>query len=174
VRQPGERRGVPRSPIRCYLTRRRYAGAVTEVSCIFCQIVRGDAPSSQVYEDDDVLAFMDIRPFSTGHTLIIPKRHASGLGDLEPELGGKVFQVAQRIALGLRRSSLPVDGVNLMLADGRAAMQTVFHVHIHAVPRRHGDKLSIAKRVLMRRPTDLDEAAALVREGLDKLATEGR
>jgi histidine triad (HIT) family protein len=142
--------------------------------CIFCTIVRGDAPSSRVYEDEDVLAFMDIRPFSTGHTLIIPKVHASGLEDLDPALGGKVFQVAQRVALALRRSSLPVDGVNLMLAEGRAAMQTVFHVHIHAVPRRHGDKLSIAKKVLMRRPGDLDDAAAAIRDGLAKLDAEDR
>src|SRR5438105_7271022 len=115
-------------------------------ACIFCSIVAGTSPSSQVYDDDDVLAFMDIRPFSEGHTLIVPKKHASGLADLDPDQGGKVFQVAQRIALALRASDLPVDGVNLMLADGAAAMQTVFHVHIHAVPRRHGDKLSIASR----------------------------
>ena len=144
-----------------------------EPGCIFCRIVAGADPSCQVYADDDVLAFMDIRPFSEGHTLIIPKTHAAGLEELDPAIGGKVFQVAQRIARGLRRSDLPVDGVNLMLGDGAAAMQTVFHVHIHAVPRRTGDKLSIASRALVRRRADLDRAAEQVRIGLARLAAEG-
>lgn len=117
---------------------------------------------------------MDIRPFSQGHTLIIPKTHASGLDELDPALGGKVFQAAQRIGLALRRSDLRVDGVNLMLADGAAAMQTVFHVHIHAVPRKHGDKLSIASRALVRRAGDLERSAEYVRTGLARLAAEGR
>jgi histidine triad (HIT) family protein len=142
--------------------------------CIFCAIVAGAAPASRVYEDDSVLAFMDIRPFSEGHTLIIPKQHATGLNELEPALGGLVFQTAQRIALALRRSDLPVDGVNLMLADGAAAMQTVFHVHIHAVPRRNGDKLSIASRALVRRARDLESSADQVRTGLARLVAEGR
>src|SRR4051812_8501083 len=96
----------------------------TTPACIFCSIVAGTAPSSRVYEDETVLGFMDIRPFSEGHTLVIPKEHASGLAELDPELGGAVFRTAQRIALALRASDLPVDGVNLMLADGAAAMQT--------------------------------------------------
>jgi len=142
--------------------------------CIFCSIVSGQAPASRVYEDETVLAFMDIRPFSDGHTLVIPKEHASGLAELEPELGGLVFRTARRIALALRASDLPVDGVNLMLADGAAAMQTVFHVHIHAVPRRTGDKLSIARRALVRRSSgDLERSAEQVRAGLARLADKG-
>lgn len=147
---------------------------MADVECIFCSIIRGDSPASRVYEDDDVLAFMDIRPFSEGHTLIIPKVHASGLDELKPDSGALVFKTAQRIALALHRSELKVDGVNLMLADGAAAMQTVFHVHIHAVPRRNGDKLSIASRVLLRRSGELDESAAKVRTGLERLVDEGR
>ncbi|MCW2495782.1 HIT family protein [Jatrophihabitans sp.] len=143
-------------------------------ACIFCSIVAGTSPAARVYEDDDVLAFMDIRPFSEGHTLIIPKRHASGLEQLEPAQGGLVFQAAQRMALALRRSDLPVDGVNLMLADGAAAMQTVFHVHIHAVPRRDGDKLRMASRMVVRRGTDLERGAEYVRAGLARLEAEGR
>jgi diadenosine tetraphosphate (Ap4A) HIT family hydrolase len=137
--------------------------------CIFCSIVAGTSPAVIVYSDEDVLAFMDIRPFSEGHTLVIPKSHASGLDELDPDLGGRVFQVAQQIARALRRSELPVDGVNLMLADGAAAMQTVFHAHIHAVPRRHGDKLSLASRVLVRRTGDLEHAGEQVRLGLSRL-----
>jgi len=144
-----------------------------EPECIFCRIVDGSAPSTQVYEDDDVLAFLDIRPLSRGHTLIIPKVHASGLSELDPAIGGKVFQVAQQVALGQRRSDLGVDGVNLMLADGRAAMQTVFHVHIHAVPRRNGDKLNVASRLLLRRGGSSPETAALIREGIGRPAADG-
>jgi histidine triad (HIT) family protein len=142
--------------------------------CIFCAIIAGTASAHRVYEDDDVLAFMDIRPFSEGHTLTIPKVHASGLDELDPAIGGKTFQVAQRIALALRRSDLPVDGVNLMLADGAAAMQTVFHVHIHAVPRRDGDKLRMASRVFVRRGSELEHSAGQVRLGLERLGAEGR
>jgi len=142
--------------------------------CIFCSIVAGTAPASLVYADDAVVAFMDIRPFSEGHTLVIPKEHASGLAELDPDLGGTVFQTAQRIALALRLSDLQVDGVNLMLADGAAAMQTVFHVHIHAVPRRKGDKLSIASRALVRRSGDLEKSAEQVRIGLARLSATGR
>jgi diadenosine tetraphosphate (Ap4A) HIT family hydrolase len=100
---------------------------------------------------------------------VIPKLHASGLAELPAGTGGAVFEVARRIALGLRRSDLPVDGVNLMLADGAAAMQTVFHVHIHAVPRRTGDKLSVASRMVLRRGGDLERTAELVRAGLQRL-----
>lgn len=141
----------------------------TSADCIFCSIVAGTAPASRVFEDEDVVAFMDIRPFSEGHTLVIPKVHASGLAELDPALGGTVFRTAQRIALALRLSDLGVDGVNLMLADGAAAMQTVFHVHIHAVPRRKGDKLSIASRALLRRSGDLEGSAEQVRTGLARL-----
>jgi diadenosine tetraphosphate (Ap4A) HIT family hydrolase len=145
---------------------------VSGPDCIFCSIVAGESPSSRVYEDDEVLAFMDIRPFSEGHTLVIPKQHSSGLEELPPQTGALVFQVAHRIARALRRSDLHVDGVNLVLSDGAAAMQTVFHVHIHAVPRRHGDKLSLASRALVRRGGDLDRAAAQVRLGLERLAAD--
>ena len=134
--------------------------------CVFCAIVRGDAPARRVYEDEQVLAFLDIRPFSAGHTLIVPKRHAAGLADLEPDDVARLFQVARRVALALRRSELPADGVHLVLNDGRAAAQTVFHAHVHAIPRRAGDKLQVAGRMLVRRGGDLDRAAEQVRAAL--------
>jgi diadenosine tetraphosphate (Ap4A) HIT family hydrolase len=136
------------------------------MSCIFCAIVAGTAPAHRVYEDDDVLAFMDIRPIAAGHILVIPKQHASGLADLDPRLGERVFGAAHHVALGIRRSTLPVDGINLFLADGRAAMQTVFHVHVHVLPRRNGDKIRVAGRVLLRRPGDLEATAQQIRDGL--------
>jgi diadenosine tetraphosphate (Ap4A) HIT family hydrolase len=134
--------------------------------CVFCAIVRSAAPAHRVYEDDAVLAFLDIRPFAVGHTLVVPKRHAGGLADLDAADGAAVFGIAQRIAAGLRSSELPVDGVNLVLNDGRAAAQTVFHVHVHVIPRRKGDKLTLIRKLLVRRPGDLAGVAASLRAGL--------
>lgn len=134
--------------------------------CVFCAIVRGDAPARRVYEDEHVVAFLDVRPFSAGHTLIVPKRHAAGLADLAPDDAARVFRVAQQVGLALRRTG--ADGVHLVLNDGRAAAQTVFHAHVHAIPRRRGDKLQMARRMVVRRPGggDLDRAAAQLRAAL--------
>lgn len=87
--------------------------------CVFCRVVDGTVESSRVYEDDEVLAFMDIQPVTDGHLLVIPKRHAPDLADLDEQLGMSMFRIAQRLAAALRRSGLPCEGVNLFLADGR-------------------------------------------------------
>lgn len=107
--------------------------------CIFCRIVSGASPASVVFEDDDVIAFMDIRPVNEGHVLVVPKGHAEGLADLDARVGGLLFQVAQRVAGVLRRSGVRAEGVNLHLADGAVAGQEVFHVHLHVIPRYRGD-----------------------------------
>lgn len=108
-------------------------------SCIFCRIGRGQAEASVVYDDALVLAFLDVHPVSTGHALVVPKVHASGLAGLDPESGARMFAVGRRLALALRGGEGGVDGVNLHLADGEAAGQTVFHAHLHVIPRRVGD-----------------------------------
>jgi len=108
-------------------------------SCIFCDIVRGAAPASIVYSDEQVMAFVDIRPVNPGHLLVIPRTHAACVAELQPELGGQMFQVAMRLAQALRQTSLPCEGVNLFLADGAVAGQEVFHVHLHVLPRFRGD-----------------------------------
>ncbi|MFI5777427.1 HIT family protein [Nocardia sp. NPDC051570] len=142
--------------------------------CIFCRIVAGDAPSTRVYEDDTLCAFLDIRPITRGHTLIIPKQHATNLDDLDPALGAAIFTLGHRLAKAVRRSELAADGANLLLNDGKAAFQTVHHVHLHVVPRRHGDRLAFAKGFLLRRPHESDLTAAAIRAGLDRLDTEER
>lgn len=114
-----------------------------EKSCLFCKIVAGELPSSTVYEDDQVVAFLDIRPINPGHTLVIPKPHAANLAELDPLIGGRIFQVGMKIASALRRSGLRCEGVNFWLADGKAAGQDVFHVHLHVIPRFVGDGLRI-------------------------------
>lgn len=137
--------------------------------CIFCAIVAGHAEASIVLDEPDVLAFMDIRPFTPGHLLVVPKRHASGLAQLDPDDGAKVFAAGQRIATAIRASELPVDGVNLFLADGVAAGQEVFHVHLHLVPRTAGDGFGIRARAQTPNRTVLDGTAATLRAAVETL-----
>jgi histidine triad (HIT) family protein len=111
--------------------------------CTFCKILAGDLPSSRVYEDAHCTAFLDIQPVNPGHILVIPNEHAASLSELEPETGAQMFRVAQRLAHALRRSGLRCEGVNLSLADGEAAGQEVFHVHLHVFPRYSGDGVGL-------------------------------
>ncbi len=108
-------------------------------NCIFCKILSGELEVSMVYQDDSCSAFMDIQPVNPGHVLVIPNRHAAYLADLKEEEGAQMFRVAQRLAAALRDSSVRCEGVNFFLADGEAAMQEVFHVHLHVFPRYAGD-----------------------------------
>jgi histidine triad (HIT) family protein len=109
------------------------------MSCIFCDILSGKIPASFVYRDERVAAFMDIQPVNIGHVLVVPISHAVGMEDLKEEDGAAVFLAAQRVARALKKSDLRCEGVNLFLADGEAAMQEVFHVHLHVFPRFAGD-----------------------------------
>ncbi|MGV9667122.1 HIT family protein [Nocardia niigatensis] len=139
---------------------------------IFSDIIAGRAPSSQVYEDEDVLAFMDIRPVTPGHVLVIPKTPARSLAELDPALGGKLFQVGQRIAAGLRESEVGCDGVNFFLADGVTAGQEVFHVHLHVIPRTPGDGFGLRARPTSPARADLDYLAGSIRGALSRIAAE--
>jgi histidine triad (HIT) family protein len=112
---------------------------MTVDDCIFCRIVSGRLPSSIVYADDLVTAFMDIQPVNAGHVLVVPNRHATFLADLDDESAADMFRVARRLAAALRNSGLLCEGVNLFLADGEAAMQEVMHCHLHVFPRYRGD-----------------------------------
>jgi histidine triad (HIT) family protein len=109
--------------------------------CVFCDIVAGRLPASIIHEDDVVLALLDIRPFTPGHTLVIPKQHAPFLADLDEEIATHLFAVTRRIAATLRRAELRCEGVNLFLSDGEAAGQEIFHLHLHVFPRFTGDPL---------------------------------
>ncbi len=132
--------------------------------CVFCAIVAGSAPASVLYDDDRVLAFLDIRPITPGHLLVIPKHHAPYLANLDEDIGAHMYRVATRLAQALRVSDLRCEGVNLFLADGEAAGQEVFHVHLHVFPRFAGDKVRIEgdwSSVPTR--TDLDATAAKLR-----------
>jgi len=108
-------------------------------ACVFCEIIAGHAPVSVVYRDDSCIAFMDIKPVNAGHLLVAPITHAASLADLDPQMGAALFTAAQRLSAAVRESGLKVEGVNLLLADGEAAGQEVFHLHLHVLPRFSGD-----------------------------------
>lgn len=112
-------------------------------SCIFCEILAGRVESSMVYQDEQVAAFMDIQPVNPGHVLVVPIKHAASLGELDPESGRQIFEVGQKVAAAVYKSGLRVEGVNFLLADGEAAGQDVFHVHLHIIPRFAGDGFSL-------------------------------
>ncbi|UGU33900.1 HIT family protein [Mycolicibacterium smegmatis] len=139
------------------------------MSCVFCAIVSGDAPAIRIYEDENFLGILDIRPFTRGHTLVIPKTHTVDLTDTPPETVAGMAAVGQRIARAARESGLHADGNNIAINDGKAAFQTVFHIHLHVVPRRNGDKLSFAKGMVMRRDPDREESGRLLRAALAQL-----
>ncbi len=148
-------------------------GLADETPCAFCEIIAGRLKSSFVYDDEHVVAFMDIRPVTPGHLLVVPRTHAHGLRALDEELGTHVFRVAHHLAKALYSSGLPCEGVNLFLADGAAASQEVFHVHLHVFPRAEDDGFRVEAD--WRRPEreDLDVTAAQVRRALDALPAPG-
>ena len=117
------------------------------MSCVFCAIVAGDAPAVRIWEDDEHLAILDIRPFTQGHTLVIPKRHTVDLTDTPSHTVATMTTIGQRIAKAARASGLHADGNNIAINDGKAAFQSVFHIHLHVVPRRDGDKNNHAATV---------------------------
>jgi len=139
------------------------------MSCVFCAIVNGDAPAVRIYEDDDYLAILDIRPIVRGHTLVIPKKHTVDLTDTPPSTLADMTRIAQRIGQAARASELKADGNNIAINDGKAAFQSVFHVHLHVAPRRSGDKLSFAKGLVVRRDPNREATGRILREALAKL-----
>lgn len=107
--------------------------------CIFCNIINGKAPASIVYKDEICIGFMDIRPFNKGHLLVAPNTHTAYLDNLDPETGGYLFKVAQKLSKAVRKSTVKCEGIDLFLADGEAAGQEIFHTHLHVLPRYKGD-----------------------------------
>ena len=109
--------------------------------CVFCAIAAGEIPCFKVYEDDLTLAYLDINPFSKGHTLVIPKRHAADLLEVDGELLKEVVVRVKRLAAHIQEQ-LDCDGFNVLQNNGVAAGQTVRHIHFHIVPRWNGDALA--------------------------------
>lgn len=143
---------------------------VRVVDCIFCEIVAGRSPVSAFYEDEIVLGFMTIGPVTEGHAMVTPKQHATYLADLDEATGRQMWTVAQRAAAAIRASGVRCEGINLFLADGAAAAQEIFHVHLHVFPRHKDDGFGLTAHWDKKPPrAELDHVAAQIRRAYEQL-----
>ncbi len=133
--------------------------------CVFCRIVARQIPASIVWEDELTLAFMDIGSVNPGHVLVACKPHAENIFGLDERHAAAVFQATARVARALDKAFAP-QGVTLYQANGRAAGQTVFHFHIHVVPRHEGDGMALAWPLKNPLRADLEDAAERIRRVL--------
>ena len=134
--------------------------AMRDPDCLFCKIVAGELPSQIVAEDERTVAFMDINPGTRGHLLVVPRTHTVNLLEADPEDLGATILTAQRMARQIT-DRLGADGVNLLNSCGAAAWQTVFHLHVHVIPRYADDPLQLP---WIPAPGDPDEIAAVADE----------
>jgi histidine triad (HIT) family protein len=137
---------------------------MSDPDCIFCKIVAGELPATIVDEDERTIAFMDIAPATRGHALVIPRAHSADLLSVDQQDLGAVSLAAQRLAVRMKQR-LGVVGVNLMNSCGAAAWQTVFHFHMHVIPRYEHDPLQLPWTPTTGEP---DEIAATAKELADR------
>ena len=133
---------------------------MTDPDCIFCKIVAGEIPSHKLDEDDKTLSFMDINPWTKGHSLVIPKAHSRNIYDADPDDLAAVHVAAQRLAQRMR-DRLNCEGINVVQSSEPAAMQTVFHTHVHVIPRYSDDGLRLPAHP---QPAEHEELAGLAEE----------
>lgn len=134
--------------------------------CVFCKIAAGDIPSTKVYEDDDVLAFMDIAPVVRGHVLVIPKQHYNPITETPDDALAKIVTVVKKVA-GAQVKSLNADGINVTQANGSIAGQVIDHIHFHVIPRFEGDEHSWnAPQGRYDDENEATELAARIKDGL--------
>jgi histidine triad (HIT) family protein len=137
------------------------------MACLFCSIVDGRVKSERVYEDDDVLAFLDARPTAPGHTLLIPKTHAARIEDLTPEQAETLFKALHRI-VGPIREAASSDATTIGINNGPGSGQEIPHVHIHIIPRRRGDRGGIIQQVGPGGTGDPAKIAEAIRASINK------
>lgn len=115
---------------------------MSDLDCIFCKIANGEIPSKTLYEDNDFRVILDISPASKGHAIILPKKHADNIYELSDEDASKIFVVAKRVATVMEKV-LKCDGMNILQNNGETAGQSLFHLHVHLIPRYKNDNLKI-------------------------------
>ncbi|MEK3805793.1 HIT family protein [Bacillus sp. FSL H8-0547] len=136
--------------------------------CIFCKIVNGEIPSAKVFENEHVVAFLDISQVTKGHTLVIPKVHKENIYELTPDIARNVFETVPKIANAIKEQFQPV-GMNILNNNGEKAGQSVFHYHIHLIPRYgKGDGFGAVWKTHTEEytPDDLKQIASSIQEGL--------
>jgi histidine triad (HIT) family protein len=129
-------------------------------NCIFCKILAGELPAVRVYEDEDTVAFMDINPWTRGHAVVVPREHTRNLYEIGDDDLARTVQSAKRLALQMKEG-LGCDGINLINSCEPAAWQTIFHFHVHVIPRYEGDGLRLP---WVPSPGDPEEIAAAAQE----------
>lgn len=112
-------------------------------NCIFCKIANGGIPSAAIYEDAEFRVILDVNPASKGHALILPKKHYADVLEMDEDTAGKAFRLAKTMAVKMKEA-LQCDGINILQNNGAAAGQTVFHFHIHLIPRYKDDKVGLS------------------------------
>lgn len=138
--------------------------------CIFCKIVKGEIPSSKVYEDGLVLAILDIKPVNPGHILVISKEHQKYISDLDDEISARIMSVAGKINRAIRNSEIKCEDINYFLADGETAGQEIAHVHLHIIPRFKDDGFGLKfpkEYGKMISSDELNEGASIIKRYLD-------
>ena len=135
-------------------------------ACIFCAIVAEQAEASVVCEDETTVAFMALNPVTPGHLLVVPRQHAVGLEDLDRATSAHVWSVGHELAGALRRSDLRCAGINILLCDGELAFQTVFHFHLHVIPRYAGDGWTSIPEPAERERSLLDSDAEAIQRAI--------
>jgi len=138
-------------------------------SCNFCKIVSRENPASIVYEDDNVLAFMDLYPANVGHTLVVPKEHWETIYDIPEKVLSDLFAVVKRISVAAKKA-LGAEGISILQFNGRASGQSVMHFHVHVIPRFRGDAISKLIGAMLG-STDFEKAA---RKDLDEITKKIR
>ena len=132
-----------------------------DCNCIFCKIANGEVPSTTLYEDEDFRVILDLGPATRGHALLLPKNHFANLFELDDETAQKAILVAKKMA-GKMKAALGADGFNLVQNNGEAAGQTVFHFHMHLIPRYENDNAGILWEPGETTPEDMAEVKRLV------------
>lgn len=140
--------------------------SATDPDCLFCKIVAGEIPATVVASDERTVTFMDINPATRGHALVVPRTHARDLLEIDPDDLAAVAQAGQRLAKAMK-GTLGADGINLINSCGATAWQTVFHLHLHVIPRYEGDPLRLPWEPA---PGDMDKIAATGAELKENLA----
>ena len=134
-------------------------------SCIFCKIAQKQLPASFVYEDEKVVAFLDIKPLNEGHTLVIPKAHYENIFDIPRELIAYLHGVTKQIAFAVQKAT-NADGISIIQQNGKAAGQDIFHLHVHVIPRYEGQKLPSFSELAEADREKLSQTAAKIRNYL--------
>jgi histidine triad (HIT) family protein len=134
-------------------------------NCIFCKIIRKYAPSTIIYENESVIAFLDIRPLNMGHTLVVPLKHYVDIFDIPKDTLGQVHIVSKQIAPAIKAAT-EADGISVIQQNGKAAGQDIFHLHVHVVPRFEGQKLPHFNELQLVEREKLDHTAEKIRQYL--------